>query len=74
MPYLTTPRFLDTSHEFVIDEAQIIGRAPTKEGRPILEAIFSDENVCMYLLIGKGQSAQKRPYWGEDRIKRKIYE
>ncbi len=30
--------------------------------------------VCMYLLIGKGQSAQKRPYWGEDRIKRKIYE
>ncbi len=30
--------------------------------------------VCMYLLIGKGQSAQKRPYWGEDRIKRKNYE
>ncbi len=30
--------------------------------------------VCMYLLIGKGQIAQKRPYWGEDRIKRKIYE
>ncbi len=29
---------------------------------------------CMYLLFGKGQSAQKRPYWGEDRIKRKIYE
>ncbi len=32
------------------------------------------ENVCMYLLIGKGQCAQKRPYWGEDRIKGKIYE
>ncbi len=31
-------------------------------------------DVCMYLLIGKGQSAQKRPYWGEDRIKRKLYE
>ncbi len=29
-------------------------------------------HVCMYLLIEKGQSAQKRPYWGEDRIKRKI--
>ncbi len=29
---------------------------------------------CMYLLIGKGQSAQKRPYWGENRIKRNIYE
>ncbi len=28
--------------------------------------------VCMYLLIAKGQSAQKRLYWGEDRIKRKI--
>ncbi len=26
----------------------------------------------MNLLIGKGQSAQKRPYWGEDRIKKKI--
>ncbi len=30
--------------------------------------------LCMYLLIRKVQSAQKRPYWGEDRIKRKIYE
>ncbi len=30
--------------------------------------------LCMYLLIGKGQSAQKGPYWGEDRIKRKNYE
>ncbi len=29
--------------------------------------------VCKHLLIGKGQSAQKKPYWGEDRIKRKIY-
>ncbi len=28
--------------------------------------------VCMYLLIGKGQSALKRPFWGEDRIKRKF--
>ncbi len=29
--------------------------------------------LCMYLLIGKGQSAQKRPYWGEDRIKREKF-
>ncbi len=28
--------------------------------------------VCMYLLIGKEQSAQKRPYWGEDGIKGKF--
>ncbi len=21
--------------------------------------------VCMYLMIGKGQIAQKRPYWGD---------
>ncbi len=28
----------------------------------------------MYLLIGKGQIAQKRPYCDEDRIKRKNYE
>ncbi len=28
----------------------------------------------MYLLIGKGQNAQKRPYWGENGIKREIYE
>ncbi len=31
-------------------------------------------DVCMYLLIGKGKSAQKRPYWGEKGIKRNIYE
>ncbi len=31
-------------------------------------------HVCMYLLIGKEQSAQKRSYWGENRIKRIIYE
>ncbi len=30
--------------------------------------------VRMYLLIGKGQSAQKGPYWGEDKRKRKNYE
>ncbi len=30
-----------------------------------------DMYVCMYLLIGKGQSAQKRPYLGGNRIKRK---
>ncbi len=29
--------------------------------------------LCMYLLIGKGQSAQKRPYLGEDRIKREKF-
>ncbi len=29
--------------------------------------------VCMYLMIGKGQIAQKRPYWGENRLKSKIY-
>ncbi len=28
--------------------------------------------VCMYLMIGKGQIAQKRPYWGENRLKSKI--
>ncbi len=27
--------------------------------------------VCMYLMIGKGQIAQKRPYWGENRLKAK---
>ncbi len=26
----------------------------------------------MYLMIGKGQIAQKRPYWGESRLKSKI--
>ncbi len=31
------------------------------------------EYVCMYLMIGKGQIAQKRPYWGENRLKSKIY-
>ncbi len=30
--------------------------------------------VYMHLLIGKGQSGQKRPYLGEDRIKKKNYE
>ncbi len=28
--------------------------------------------VCMYLMIGKGQIAQKRPYWGENRLKSTI--
>ncbi len=28
--------------------------------------------VCVYLMIGKGQIAQKRPYWGENRLKSKI--
>ncbi len=39
-------------------------------GHELANALY----VCVYLLIGKGQSAQKRPYWGEDRIKRKNYE
>ncbi len=39
-----------------------------------LKDLYRRQYVCMYLLIGKGQSAQKRPYWGENRIKRKIYE
>ncbi len=43
-------------------------------GREVKEFLTVTLYVCMYLLIGKGQSAQKRPYWGEDRIKRKIYE
>ncbi len=25
--------------------------------------------VCMYLMIGKGQIAQKRPNWGKNRLK-----
>ncbi len=29
--------------------------------------------VCMYLMIEKGQIAQKRPYWGEKKLKSKIY-
>ncbi len=29
--------------------------------------------VCMCLMIGKAQIAQKRPYWGENRLKIKIY-
>ncbi len=28
--------------------------------------------VCVYLMIGEGQIAQKRPYWGENRLKSKI--
>ncbi len=28
--------------------------------------------ICMYLMIGKGQIAQKRPYWGENRLKSKV--
>ncbi len=28
--------------------------------------------VCIYLMIGKGQIAQKRPYWVENRLKSKI--
>ncbi len=31
-------------------------------------------HVRMYLLIRKGQSAQKGPNWGENRIKRKTYD
>ncbi len=32
--------------------------------------------VCMYVFIDREdtKSAQKRSYWGENRIKRKIYE
>ncbi len=29
---------------------------------------------CMYLMIGKGQIAQKWPYWGENRLKSKIWD
>ncbi len=29
-------------------------------------------SVCMYFMIGKGQIAQKRPYWGENRLKSTI--
>ncbi len=29
-------------------------------------------NVCMYLMIGRGQIALQRPYWGESRLKSKI--
>ncbi len=32
------------------------------------------EHVCMYLMIGKGQIAQKRPSCGENRVKNTIYE
>ncbi len=28
----------------------------------------------MYLMIRKGQIAQKRPYWGKNRLKSKLYE
>ncbi len=28
--------------------------------------------VCMYLMIGKGQIAQKRPYWGEIDLRAKF--
>ncbi len=30
--------------------------------------------LCMYSMNGKGQIAQKRPYWGENRLKSKMYE
>ncbi len=28
--------------------------------------------VCMYFMVGKGQIAQKRPFWGENRLKSKL--
>ncbi len=30
-------------------------------------------NVCMYLMIGRGQIALQRPYWGESRLKSNIF-
>ncbi len=44
LSYLTTVHSLDTGHQFVFDEAQLIGQAQTKAGRLFKEAIFSDEN------------------------------
>ncbi len=35
--------------------------------------VITKANVCMYLMLGKGQIAQKRPYCGENRLKNKIY-
>ncbi len=35
---------LDTGHQFVFDEAQIIGQAQTKACRLFMEAIYFDEN------------------------------
>ncbi len=28
-------------------------------------------HVCMYLMIGEGQIARKKPYWGENRLNSK---
>ncbi len=55
-------------HEDLVPETKVKANQKRKRGS------YSRVLVCMYLLIGKGQSAQKRPYWGENRIKRKIHE
>ncbi len=44
---------------------KVSGCTTRRRGKPLY--------VCMYLMIGKGQIAQKRPYWGENRPKSKIY-
>ncbi len=33
---------------------------------------MNKNNVCKYLMIGKGQIVLKRPDWGETRLKSKI--
>ncbi len=37
--------FLNTDHQFVFGEAQIIGRAQSKKGRLLIEAIYADKNT-----------------------------
>ncbi len=44
MFYLTTVHSLGTGHQFAFDEAHIIGKAQTKAGRLLIEAIYSDDN------------------------------
>ncbi len=46
-----------------------LGRHPGREAEVV--CMYVCVYICMYLLIEKGQSAQKRAFWGKDRIKRK---
>ncbi len=54
------------------DTAWFFGQpVPSRALNACTHAKIAHMYVCMYLLIGKGQIAQKRPYWGENRLKGK---
>ncbi len=51
MSNLTTVHSLDTGHQFAFDDAQIIGHAQTKADRLFIEAVNSDGNSPLHLII-----------------------